>query len=152
MTNILRSITRFREGNSVKTSMVRKVSKHSCLPRRIRLEVIVREPGGPPSPPPPHTPPSSLPSSPLRNLPLWGTSEVVFGTPCGTFWDHSGRFLGWGGGEGGLVHGGSSWLPDYYRDDNPHVGQVVRRPPRERQTWVRYTLVGSFSRSCHTSD
>ena len=40
-----------------------------------------------------------------------GTSEIVFGTPYGTFWDHSGRFVGGGGGEG--VHGGSSGLPHY---------------------------------------
>ena len=34
-----------------------------------------------------------------------GTSEIVFGTPQGTFWDHSGGFLGEGGG------GGCTWGP-----------------------------------------
>ena len=29
-----------------------------------------------------------------------GTSEIVFGTLYGTFWNHSGRFLGGGGGGG----------------------------------------------------
>ena len=37
------------------------------------------------------------------------TSEIVSGTPSGTFWDHSGRFLG----EVGGGHGRSSGLPDY---------------------------------------
>ena len=33
------------------------------------------------------------------------------------------------------------------------VGLVVRRPPQERHTWVRFLLhCGSFSRSSHTSD
>ena len=37
-----------------------------------------------------------------------GTSEIVFGTPKGTFWNHSGRLLG---GEGGGEEGGTVGPP-----------------------------------------
>ena len=39
---------------------------------------------------------------------VWGTSEIVFGTPKGrpTFWDHYGRLLGGGDGGRGSTGGG----------------------------------------------
>ena len=45
----------------------------------------------------------------MAQMAVRGTSEIVFGTPLGTFWDHSGRFLGGEEGGGG-DYGGSSGL------------------------------------------
>ena len=52
-----------------------------------------------------------------------GISEIVFRTPYGTFWDHSGRFLGRGG--GGREEGPAGSLTSSKLVNQPSVNQKI---------------------------